>query len=129
MALIDELSVAELNYPDKNGQTPVLLSASRGHAEVLRKLLLKGASPNEMAPTRCCNGHLECLEILIESHAILDALDNNHESAAFVAAANGHENILSLLIEKGADLNIPDNGDQAQPRQCFEDAARARGRL
>jgi len=45
VASLLEKAVASIDAKDKNGRTPLMLSAQRHHAEIVRLLLAKGANP------------------------------------------------------------------------------------
>jgi ankyrin repeat protein len=70
---------AGVNKSDKNGATPLLRAAAKGHAEVVQLLLAKGVSVNK--PNKNCDTPL------------------------LAAAANGHAEIVRLLLAKEGDVN------------------------
>ncbi|XP_070689060.1 CARD- and ANK-domain containing inflammasome adapter protein [Pempheris klunzingeri] len=76
--LID--SGANVNMPDKQGYTPLLLSAELGHTEVFR--------------------------VLVAKQAKLDATLSNLSSALHLAVHSGSVPIAQTLLEKGLDPNI-----------------------
>lgn len=51
---------------------------------------------------------------LLEAGAKADSVDENGESAIFVASTNGNTEIVDLLLGAGADVNV-DRGDQVFP--------------
>ncbi|XP_070765650.1 CARD- and ANK-domain containing inflammasome adapter protein [Enoplosus armatus] len=82
--LID--SGANVNLLDKQGYTPLLLSAELGHTEVFR--------------------------VLVAKQAKLDATLSDLSSALHLAVRSGSEPIVQTLLEKGLDPNI--TGPKAQ---------------
>ncbi|XP_027146038.1 CARD- and ANK-domain containing inflammasome adapter protein [Larimichthys crocea] len=83
-ALID--SGADVNMSDKQGYTPLLLSAALGHAEVFR--------------------------VLVAKQAKLDATLSDLSSALHLAVQSGSVSIVQTLLERGLDPNI--TGPKAQ---------------
>lgn len=120
----------DINYPDKDGKTPFMLSIFHMQYEMSKILLEKGANPNlkniigENALMIACNNRnihfpdnnsnilkQEIINILIEKGDDINEKDNNSRTALYYSLANVNEfsifTIISLL-EAGANPNILD---------------------
>lgn len=51
------------------------------------------------------NGHIPCLEILIENSANLEKNENQFGTALYVACLQGHVRCVKVLIQAGANPN------------------------
>ncbi len=67
------------NFADKNGNTPLIVAAAYGNAEILR--------------------------ILLDMKVDINAVDRDGYSAVFYAAQEGHMRVLEMLIAAGVELN------------------------
>ncbi|CAM5999797.1 unnamed protein product [Sphagnum balticum] len=71
---------ANVNMPNDNGTTPLLVESRRNH--------------------------MECAELLLAVDDIdVNAMNNDGKTALTAAAYEGHEEMLSLLIDHGANVN------------------------
>ncbi|MGH0158275.1 UNVERIFIED_CONTAM: hypothetical protein FKN15_040052 [Acipenser sinensis] len=68
-----------INKHAKNGWSPLLLAAERGHTEMVR--------------------------ILLQNHARVDVFDEHGKAALHLAAGNGHEEIADILLSHKAFVN------------------------
>ena len=50
-------------------------------------------------------GHLKCVQALIEAGADVNYVDKDGDTALMAAASEGHTEIVKLLVEKGANVN------------------------
>ncbi len=57
-------------------------------------------------------GNLEIVQFLIEKGAVVNAKDEDKQTAIHFASENGHIQIVQYLIEKGADVNAKDYYEQ-----------------
>jgi ankyrin repeat protein len=66
---------------------------------------------NNALPAAAQNGHLNCVEILLESSEIdfINSTSMSNWTAMHQAARYGHFEILKMLLERGADINIRHN--------------------
>ena len=121
---LDSLSV-ELNQKLKqNGRcrgdrvyeytTPLTIASEQGHAQVVRKLLDKGATIDVsdescMPPLLAAISHANesIVQMLLENGADIKAKCNIN--AWWVAYAVESEHVLKLLLERGADVNASDS--------------------
>ena len=83
VAVVKELIARgkDINEPEKNGDTPLIMAAHQGHTEILKLLLHAGADVNRQGPV---NGYT----------ALHDAIHQNHIDTAMA------------IIEAGADVTI-----------------------
>ena len=84
---------ADVNASDKEGWTPLLLAAERGHPSVARILLDRGANVN----AKCdCSGWLD-----------------GGWTALMIAIIQRHDEVVRLLLDKGAEVNAK-NGNTGE---------------
>ena len=57
------------------------------------------------------NGHVICVEVLIEAGAVVDNFYSYERNPLIAAAANGHDRCLKILIESGGDKDCDENGN------------------
>ena len=94
-----------LHAESASGETPLNTACLRGHAEVVQRLLARGAEVNRKAasgtyPLHCAarNGHLEVVRILLDHGADKTALDDLHQAtAADWAEFQGHPEVAAFL--------------------------------
>ena len=97
------------NVESRNGkdESPLMLASLRGHLELARKLIERGADVNKTgwAPLHyaATNGHLEVMELLLENHAYIDAESPNGTTPLMMAALYGTPAAVKLLLDAGAD--------------------------
>jgi len=77
----------DINSKDDNGNTYLHLLVERGEENIIKYFLKKFFN----------NGKLK---------NIIDKVNNNHETALFLAVKNNYQEIAQLLINYGADKNI-----------------------
>lgn len=122
-----------LDAVDRQGQTALILAASRGELTAVRSLLRYDAdvfahgSDGEMALHKAsAHNHAECVATLL-AHAALANVDAptiyDGCSALHLAAANGHTNVARCLLESGASVELCcrgyANGHAAAPRDAL----------
>uniref|UniRef100_A0ACD5ZAN3 Uncharacterized protein n=1 Tax=Avena sativa TaxID=4498 RepID=A0ACD5ZAN3_AVESA len=96
--------------------TALQVAASRAHADVVAVLLLYGADPNKVADivftpllSSIVAGSLECMKLLIEAGANVNAGGFNGTTPLFLACSRcGTLPFVKCLLEAGADPNVPD---------------------
>lgn len=88
-------------------ESPLMLAAFKGHKELVRKLIARGADVNKPGWTplhyAATGGHLEIMLILLEEHAFIDAESPNKSTPLMMAAKYGSAAAVKLLLEAGAD--------------------------
>ncbi|PTB65483.1 hypothetical protein BBK36DRAFT_1122447 [Trichoderma citrinoviride] len=105
-ALLLDKDSMNLNHQDRNSQTPLSLSARRGHTAVVKLLCEKsgiwlnhqdvsGQTPLSLASQE---GHVEVVKLLLERHGIdIHLPDHQGQTPLSLAQAGGHANIVELL--------------------------------
>ena len=88
-------------------ESPLMMASLRGHLELARKLIERGADVNKpgWAPLHyaATNGHLEVMDLLLENHAYIDAESPNGTTPLMMAALYGTSAAVKLLLDAGAD--------------------------
>ncbi|KAJ7658333.1 hypothetical protein DFH06DRAFT_1472942 [Mycena polygramma] len=93
-------------------------AASRGHMDVIRILVEKGADVNAASgsalQSAALRNHMEIVCFLLQHGANVNAAGGEYGSALLCAVREGHADIVRVLLEKGADVNAVDcEGDSA----------------
>jgi ankyrin repeat protein len=100
-----------VDLPGKAERTALIAAAGRGHDEVVRVLLERGADPHkrESDGTRALDwaaqeGHQAVVELLLaRDPGLLDLQGYNDRTALMAASGNGHVDLVRLLLKRGAD--------------------------
>lgn len=97
-----------------NGKTIFMWSVEKGHTELARCLLGKGANVDDedragrtILITAAEKGHTEIAQFLLEKGAKVNRLVDG-KTALITASANGHTEIAQSLLERAADMNVKD---------------------
>ncbi|CAL5092594.1 unnamed protein product [Urochloa decumbens] len=107
-----EESGLDVNGPNPDGETPVIIAATGGKVSVLRYLLDHGVDPATRDATGATllhiaaeNGHEEAVRLLLSRGVDVDPISNRHITPLHMAAWKGHDQALKVLLEHGADPN------------------------
>ncbi|KPJ09964.1 Ankyrin repeat domain-containing protein 29 [Papilio machaon] len=97
---------------DRDGTTPLILSAAMGHTDCVEELLAQGADP------ACCRttgtsalffaaqgGFLDIARLLLDAGADIDAPSTDGGTPLFVACQCGHLPVVEELLQRGANVN------------------------
>jgi ankyrin repeat protein len=91
-------------------ETPLMMASLRGHLDIAKKLVAKGAdvvktgwTPLHYAAT---NSHIPVMELLLEEHAYIDAESPNGTTPLMMAAMYGTTAAVKYLLEAGADPTV-----------------------
>jgi ankyrin repeat protein len=113
---------ADVNYeeqinfeglPWRDSRTPLRWAAEKGHDEMVRLLIAKGADMDAYALCWAAEaGHTETVRLLIDEGADVDGRGDYGTTALAYAAWYGHTATVDLLIEKGADVNAKNKGEK-----------------
>ena len=91
-------------------ESPLMLASLRGHLDLVRKLIDRGADVNKTgwAPLHyaATSGHVDIMELLLENHAYIDAESPNGTTPLMMAALYGTPASVKLLLDAGADAAL-----------------------
>ena len=102
----------KINLETRNAQdeSPLMMAALKGHTQLAKKLIDKGADVNKTGWTplhyAATQGHLEIIGMLLEHHAYIDAESPNGTTPLMMAAHYGTPAAVKLLLEAGADATL-----------------------
>jgi len=111
--------IRNLNQPRKN----LLDAADKGDIHEAKKLisekadteikdLMLGNRPLHIAAQK---GHINIVDLLIQSGAIVDAKNRSERTPLHLAAIKNHSNIIKLLIQNGADIEAQEKYNGYRP--------------
>ena len=119
---------ANTSLKDDVGRSPLRFASERGHAEIVKLLLAKGAwiespsSNTDPAHTKekdfraytplhgaAANGHDEIARALLEAGSALDARDSHGATALKHACQRGQTSVARLLLHEGASVSAADD--------------------
>lgn len=103
----------DINAKSPSGGTALMYAVGGGHLEVGKYLLKHGAklspSGGEFTPLQAAVvGGVECVALLLNNGAPIDARNRYGETALIGAARAGRGDTVKLLLEHGADPNAKD---------------------
>lgn len=91
-------------------ESPLMMAALRGQAELARKLVARGADVNKTgwAPLHyaATSGHVQIMQMLLDENAYIDAESPNGTTPLMMAAMYGTPAAVKLLLEAGADPTL-----------------------
>ena len=91
-------------------ESPLMMAALKGHAEIARQLINRGADVNKPGWTplhyASTGGHTGIMTVLLEQHAYIDAESPNGTTPLMMAAQYGSMAAVRLLLEAGADAAL-----------------------
>jgi ankyrin repeat protein len=97
----------QVEWRSVKDESPLMIAALRGHTELVRKLIARGADVNKTGWTplhyAATGGHAAIVELLLENHAYIDAESPNKTTPLMMAAHYGTGPTVKLLLEAGAD--------------------------
>ena len=122
--VLQVLLLADVPIPKTSKEYPrainLLYSAARDGNERLVELLLRFVDANSISGRKtplqaaCRAGHIEIVEILLQSGADPNLIAEQWESPLYSAASQGFIDIVKILLGAGAKLNLPSvNGETA----------------
>ena len=109
----------DVNIHDKWGMTPLHIAAEKGDARLVQILFGMGADPTLCTTSEsgwipplvvaASHGHSECLGLLVDAGALVNAEDRWGNTAILKACSGGHSDCVSSLLRFGADPTIPNH--------------------
>ena len=117
-----------------NGQTLLYLAAAKGHCDMMRELLDRGASPRGTAANGWTPLHVAALlqrhdaaVLLLERGAQIDKTTPQAQTSLITAAKHGHCDMIRLLLHRGANLDARDSSRNydAEGHARYENKAEA----
>lgn len=91
-------------------ESPLMMAALKGHAELARRLIARGADVNKTgwAPLHyaATGGHQDLITMLLDAHAYIDAESPNGTTPLMMAAQYGTVGAVRQLLEAGADASL-----------------------
>ncbi len=107
VTLLAGLSGTRVDFPNRRGETALMLAALHGQLDVARLLVRRGAEINRAGWTplhyAATNGHAELVHYLLDENAYIDAQSPNRTTPLMMAARHGHPEVVRLLVQAGAD--------------------------
>ena len=114
--VVDTLLIApgiDLNLPNKQGETPLMMAAIKGNLDLVKTMIAKGAdvnrpgwTPLHYAASAGLEHSVEIAAYLLEKSAYIDAPSPNGSTPLMLAAQYSSEAMVRLLVAEGADLNL-----------------------
>ena len=100
----------DANKLNAQGESPLMLAAIKGQADLAAKLIAKKADVNKTGWTplhyAASAGQVEIINLLLENSAYIDAESPNNTTPLMMAARYGSIDSVKLLLEQGADPNL-----------------------
>ena len=88
-------------------ESPLMMAALKGHAELARRLIARDADVNKPGWTplhyASTSGQVAIIQLLLDNHAYSDASSPNGTTPLMMAAFYGTPSAVKLLLEAGAD--------------------------
>lgn len=112
--IVSDLQMKELDKDNQSGHRAFALAAEHGCVETLQMLIdpynmatmkpnMRGDTPLHLAAR---NGHLDAVQLLLQSFDTRDEVNMDGETALYQAADNSQEECVLALLEAGCDPNI-----------------------
>ena len=107
------LSSVQVDAHTPQDETPLMIAVLRGHLDVAKVLVARGAdinkpgwTPLHYAATHAGRNAVAQVELLLEHHAYIDAESPNGTTPLMMAAQYGDPGVLRLLLAEGADASL-----------------------
>lgn len=90
---------------DDNGKTPFCYAKEANRLDIVKILINNryGTEKNNLLHLATQKGYVELIDSILNEGVEVDELNENGESAAYLAAKNGHLDMVKLLLKKRAD--------------------------
>lgn len=100
----------EVEVRTAQDESPLMLAALRGYADICALLLERDADINKPGWTplhyAATGGHVDIIRLLLDNHAYIDAASPNGSTPLMMAAMYGSVESVRALLEAGADASI-----------------------
>ena len=91
-------------------ESPLMMAALKGHAELVQRLIARGADVNKPGWTplhyAATGGHAAIIAMLLDAHAYIDAESPNGTTPLMMASQYGTAAAVRQLLEAGADASL-----------------------
>ena len=112
-----------INVLDAVGASALIFAAEKGHAKIVKVLLDYGSDPNFATTDHhktalhqaALGGFLDVVELLLDSRAESDPLDDNNCSPLWWAAMYGYHKLVKILLERNANPNVSSTPAMRRP--------------
>lgn len=98
---------------NRQGETPLMMAALKGHLVQARRLIERGAEVNKpgwtplhYAATGDTDTSLDLVRLMLTHYAYIDAESPNRSTPLMMAARYGRSEVVKLLLEEGADTTV-----------------------
>lgn len=112
MAALLAKGLIDMDQADLDGWTPLMFAAYRGHHQVTKMLLNKGANMSVVADDgrtalllSAAQGHLAVTKLLVNAGADLEQETSLGSTALHLAVESGLCDVMGVLIQAGANVN------------------------
>ena len=103
---------ADINYANINAVTPLMVAAQWRRLDVVRFLLDNGADTTALDASNartalmhaCLSGSTQCVRLLLQAGAQVNAKDSFGMTALMMAATTGELDMVRCLVRAGADI-------------------------
>lgn len=105
---IDEKKVSTLLQASHRGLTDIVKAILEKHvANGSKADFLDAASEDGITPLTAASseGHTECVKLLVDAKADINAKDKDSTTSLMAASARGHFDVASIILAAGADVN------------------------
>ena len=100
----------DVNLLNKQGESPLMMTALKGQFDLAEVLIKKGADVNKTGWTplhyAATSANLPIIKLLLENYAYIDAESPNGSTPLMMASMYGNAEAVKLLIDEGADLTL-----------------------
>ena len=100
----------DVNVLNNAGESALMMAALKGHADIARTLIERGAAINKSGWTplhyAATGGSADIITMLLAKGAQLDARSPNGTTPLMMAARYGSTQAVELLLQKGADPKL-----------------------
>lgn len=103
----------DVNFASRQNETPLMMACIKGHLDIARELIKRGAdvnregwTPLHYAASADMPKTLDIIKLLLEESAYIDAASPNGSTPLMMAAQYSSEAVVRLLLEEGADITL-----------------------